>query len=78
MAARGCSFSLYLYSKKACEHPRSHIFCPMIMKLGVKIGFIYISDEFANGPDRSKNMSARGGGVSFPYVAREKPCDRTL
>ena len=29
------------------------------------IGFIYISDEFPNGPDRSKNMAARGGGAVF-------------
>ena len=32
------------------------------MKLGEKIGFIYISDEFANGPDGSINMAARGVG----------------
>ena len=34
----------YIYIvKKACEHSRSHIFCPIIMKLGEKIGFIYIT-----------------------------------
>ena len=32
------------------------------MKLGENIGFIYISDEFENGPDRSKNMAATGVG----------------
>ena len=42
------------------------------MNLGEKIGFIYISDEFANGLDRSKNMAARGRG-SFPYLALEEP-----
>jgi hypothetical protein len=37
------------------------------MKLGQNIGFIYILDEFENGPDQWKNMAAKGRG-SFPYV----------
>ena len=52
MAARGQSSIPYMAIEKPCEHSRSHNFCPIIMKLGQNIGFIDISDEFENGPDR--------------------------
>ena len=37
------------------------------MKVGQNIGFIDISDEFENGPDRWKNMAASGRGI-FLYM----------
>ena len=51
------SFSLYLYSKKACEHSRSHIFCLIIMKFGQNIGYVDTSDEFENSREHLKNMA---------------------
>ena len=53
-------FSLYVHSgsfpylalEKPCKHSRRDNFCPIIMKVGQDIGFIDISDEFENGPDR--------------------------
>jgi hypothetical protein len=38
--------------EKPCEHFRSQNVCLIIMKLGQNIGFIYILDEFENGPDQ--------------------------
>ena len=67
MAARGQGSIPNMAIEKPCEHSRSHNFCPIIMKLSQNIGFIDISDEFENGPDRRKNMVARGRG-SFPYM----------
>ena len=52
MAARGRGSIPYMAIEKPCEHSRSHNFCPIIMNLGQNIGFIDISDEFENGPDR--------------------------
>ena len=46
------------------------------MKLGQNIGFIDISDEFENGPDRWKNMAARGRG-SFLYMYIVKTCEQS-
>jgi len=51
MAASGRGGIPYMAIEKPCEHSRSHNFCP-IMKLGQNIGYIDISDEFVNGPDR--------------------------
>ena len=52
MATRGRGSIPYMAIEKPCEHSRSHNFCPIIMKLGQNTGFIDISDEFENGPDR--------------------------
>ena len=69
MAARGGAVKKFPYMaiEKPCEHFRSQNVCLIIMKLGQNIGFIYILDEFENGPDQWKNMAAKGRG-SFPYV----------
>ena len=73
MATRGRGSIPYMAKEKPCELSRSHNFWPIIMKICQNIGFIDISDEFENGPDRWKNMAARGRG-SFPYMALVKPC----
>ena len=43
MAASGLGSFLYIAIEKPFKHSRSHIFCPIIMKVGQNIGFIDIS-----------------------------------
>ena len=77
MAARGGGHIPYIYIvKKVCEHSRSHIFCLIILKFCLNIDFIDISDEFENGHDRWKNMTARGRG-SFLYMYIVKTCEQS-
>ena len=70
------SFSLYLYSKKACEHSRSHMFCLIIMKFCQNISYVDVSDEFENGRDQWKNMAAREWG-SFLYMYIVTTCEQS-
>ena len=67
MAAGGGSFP-YLAIEKPCKHSRIHNFCPIIMKVGQNIGFIDISDEFENGPDRLKKHCRQWAGHFSLYV----------
>ncbi len=52
MAVSGRGSFPYLAVEKPCKHSNSHNFCPISMKVGQNIGFIDMSDEFENGPDR--------------------------
>ena len=46
------------------------------MKVGQNIGFIDISDELENGPDRWINMAASGRGI-FLYMYIVKTCEHS-
>ena len=72
MAARGRGSFLYLAIEKPCKHN----FCPLIMKVGQKIGLIDITAEFESGPDRRKNMAASGRGI-FLYMYIVKTCEHS-
>ena len=76
MAARGGSISLYLYSKKDCDHSRSHIFCLIIIKVCQDISNVDVSDEFENSCDKWKNMGTRQWG-SFLYMYIVKTCEQS-
>jgi hypothetical protein len=53
---------------KPCERSRDHIYCPIIMKFGQKIGLNDILDEFENGYVCLINMAAKGQDI-FPFMA---------
>ena len=55
MAPRGRGSIPYLAIAKSCEHSRGR---PIIMKLAENIGFIDISYQFENGPDRQFSLYA--------------------
>ncbi len=53
---------------KPCEDSRCHIYCPIFMKFGKKIGLNDILGWFINDYVCLKNMAAKGRGI-FPYMA---------
>ena len=74
MAAKGRGSFPNMAIVKPCLHSRSHIHCPIFMKLSQNICSNDILNEFVNGSGWLKNMAARGRG-SFPFMAIVvKPC----
>jgi len=68
MAAKWRGIFPYMAIVKSCEHSRGHIYCLIFIKLGQKIYFNNILEDFENDAGWLKNMAARGRGIFLIWL----------